>query len=73
MHNLHRSDMWTRRRAMEVVFKDIEASIGDRKILQGVSGQCRPGELLAIMGASGGSIQLSFDFLKLIIYFIFYI
>lgn len=37
-----------------LTFNDVTCSIGDREILKGVSGEVRPGELLAIMGPSGG-------------------
>ena len=39
--------------AMEVIFKDLEVSINNKRILHHVSGLARQGHMLAIMGPSG--------------------
>lgn len=40
-------------------FREINISIADRQILQGVSGKVKPGQILAIMGPSG---ELNFQY-----------
>ncbi|XP_014672480.1 PREDICTED: ABC transporter G family member 14-like, partial [Priapulus caudatus] len=38
---------------MELLFRDVTLSLSQQTILNGVSGFCRPGEMLAIMGPTG--------------------
>jgi len=40
-----------------MVFRQIVVTIKNKEILSGVSGDAKPGELLAIMGPSGGFIS----------------
>ena len=45
--------MKTKRTGMDLVFKNICVTIGDKTILKDVSGLACPGEILAVMGPSG--------------------
>ena len=42
---------------MDVVFRDLVVHIGNERILSGVSGMVKQGQLLAVMGPSGKSIR----------------
>lgn len=44
-------------------FSDISYSLGNRKILDGISGSVQPGQLMAIMGASGAGKSTFLDIL----------
>ncbi|KAK9453325.1 hypothetical protein V1511DRAFT_505391 [Dipodascopsis uninucleata] len=46
-----------------LLFNDIKYSVGTRRVLNGISGIVKPGELLAIMGASGAGKTSLLDIL----------
>lgn len=56
---------------MEIVFKNLVVTRGERRILSDLSGVARPGRVLAVMGPSGQSAsvcEISVESLKVMLW-----